>query len=117
MSVGKVSFGSVIAVYGNNKKVNKINRKLIETAKNNEFMRKDVTNQYINSASSGLLAQAAQKGDRIEIYIIGKEDVNKVKNGEPLWDTIDGILSHVSKPPYNANKMSISDIFMNIFNS
>ena len=117
MTVQKVSFGSVIAVYGNDKKLNKILRRVREDGKNHDIIRKDVTSQYVNSASSGLLSQAAQKGDRIDIYITGKEDTSKYNNKAEKWDTIDGVLSHLSKAPYNANRLSIGDILSGIFNS
>jgi hypothetical protein len=63
-----------------------------------------------------MIAQAAQKGDRIEIYITGKEDVAKVKSNAPQWDTIDGVLTHLSAY-YNINKMSVSDAAFKILNS
>ena len=116
MSVGKISFGSVVAVSGNHNKVEKVNNRLRSNAQKGDIMMKDVTKQYVNAPSSGLIAQAAQKGDRIEIYITGKEDVAKVKNKAPQWDTIDGVLTHLSAY-YNINKMSTGDVAYKIFNS
>ncbi len=116
MSVGKVSFGSVIAISGNNNKIEKINRRLRNQAERGDLMMKDVTQQYVNASSWGVMAQAAQKGDRVEIYIKGKEDVGKVKNKEPQWDTIDGILSHISSYQ-DVNKVSVGDFLYKMFNS
>lgn len=116
VQVAKVSFGSVVAVSGNYNKIEKMNSRLRINAQKGDLMMKDVTKQYVNAPSSGLIAQAAQKGDRVEIYITGKEDVAKVKNKDPQWDTIDGVLTHLSSY-YNINKMSIGEAMGRIFNS
>lgn len=112
MLVQKVSFGNIIAIYGRDKKVNKIKRKFLEMATSNEFKIRNVTNEYVKGGSSGVLAQAAQRGDTIEIFVTGKEDLEKTKDIASK-----DLLSHASKPPFDANKLSIGDILSNIFNS
>lgn len=94
MSINNVSFGSVIAVTGKANKVNKVNKKLHPHAQSGSVIMKDVTNYYKNASSSGVLAQSAQNGDKVEIYITGN-DIEKVKNNENDWKTIEGILSNL----------------------
>ena len=107
MKTANVSFGKVIAVYGNQNKIKKINDKLKYKVNPKQIMMKDVTSSYIYSASDGLLSTAAKQGDTVEIYITGN-DVGKV-NKEPKWKTIEGILSHLYTC-YDAAKMSVNDI-------
>ncbi len=116
MAVGNISFGNVIAVSGKYNKVEKLNRKLRNQTHSGNLMMKDVTKQYIHASSWGVLAQAAQKGDRVEIYITGKDDVDKVKNKTPKWDTIDGILSHLSSY-HNLNRLSVGELVNRIINN
>ncbi len=115
MQVSNVSFGSVIAVSGKPKKVNKVSSKLYTQSKLGDVIMKDVTSVYQNASSSGMLAQSAQNGDKIEIYITGK-DVDKVKNKTADWDTIGGILSNLSVY-FNLNETSVDDVVEKISNS
>lgn len=112
MAIGNVSFGSVIAVAGKPNKINKINKKL-HAYDNNNLIMKDVTNYYKNASSQGVLAQYAQKGDKIEIYVTGN-DVEKVKNKENNWKTIEGILSNLTSY-FNTDKMNVSEAISKIF--
>lgn len=115
MSIGKISFGSVIAVSGKKKKVNKVNQKLTDKIQSGEIMIKDVTRAYINLPSWGAMAQAAQRGEKVEIYITG-DDVQKVKRREQNWDTINGILSNLTSY-HNVNENPVKDIVNNIISS
>ncbi|MCD7740315.1 MAG: hypothetical protein LUH11_03095 [Candidatus Gastranaerophilales bacterium] len=90
-----ISFGSVIAVSGKPQKVNKVSSKLYTQVRLGDIIMKDVTSVYKNASSSGMLAQSAQNGDKVEIYITGN-DVDKVKNKALNWDTLGGILSNLS---------------------
>ena len=109
-----VSFGSVVAVSGGAKQIKKLNKKLtILTQNNDHVIMKDVTAHYKNAKSSGSLAQAVQNGDSLEIYISG-DDVKKVKQQAKNWDTLDGILSHLSGY-CNMRKSSYNDIINKIF--
>ena len=112
MKANNVSFGRVVAVSGKPKQIKRLNGRLAADAARGRVLMKDVTKNYINASSSGLMARAAQKGDTIEIYITG-EDISKVKNREKNWTTIDGILANL-EAYYRIGKMSISEIVENI---
>ncbi len=113
MSVNGVSFGSVVAVSGKHSKINKINNRLRPQAKMGNVIMKDVTDHYRHASSSGLMAQSAQQGNKVEIYITGK-DVEKVKTRQSGWDTLDGILSNLSFY-LHVDKMSVSAVVDKIF--
>ena len=113
MSVGNVSFGSVVAVSGKAGKINKVNNRLHPQSRNGNVIMKDVTEHYKHASSYGLMAQSAQKGDKVEIYITGN-DVSKVKDKAKGWDTLDGILSNLSSY-FNIDKMSVNDVVDKIF--
>ena len=115
MSVNGVSFGSVVAVSGKKGKINKVNNKLQYHAKSGQVIMKDVTEHYRHAPSSGLLAQSVQRGDKLEIYITGK-DVDKVKSKQSGWDTLDGILSNLSSY-IQIDRMSTGDVVDKIFRS
>ena len=103
MHVSNVSFGNLIAVYGNPKKIDKIDRKVGTTA-----MVKDVTAKYKSSKPSGVLAQAAQSGNKVKLYITNPERFYIV-NGYDGWGTISDIAEHI-QDYYDINKMSISQV-------
>ncbi len=111
MSISNVSFGSVIAVSGKSNKINKINKKLHSL--DNSIVMKDVTNYYKTASSQGVLAQSAQKGDRIEVYVTG-DDIEKVKNEENNWKSVEGILSNLNSY-FNVDKMNIGEAISKIF--
>lgn len=113
MTINNVSFGSVIAVSGRPNKINKINKKLNSYAQNGNVIMKDVTDYYQNASSQGVLAQRAQKGDKVEIYITG-DDVDKVNNKENSWKTVEGILSNLTSY-FSIDKMNISEAIKRIF--
>lgn len=94
MKVSNVSFGKVIAVSGKESKIKKLNDRLSYRKQNGLVAMRDVTKYYQYAPSTGSLAQAAQRGNKIEIYITG-DDVKKI-NRDPDWKTMDGILSHLS---------------------
>lgn len=94
MKTSSISFGKVIAVSGKNSKVKRINDRLESRKKNGLVVMRDVTNHYRTAPSGYSLADAARKGDRIEIYITG-DDIKKM-NKDNSWKTIDGVLSHIS---------------------
>ena len=114
MKTSNVSFGRVIALSGKESKINKINEKLAYKKQAGQLVIRDVTQHYKYAPSTGMLAKAAQRGDKVEIYITG-EDVNKVgKDAE--WKNIDGILSHLSSY-YDAAKMSIREAVEKVIKS
>ncbi len=106
MKVANVSFGKVVAVMGKDKKIKKINEKLSHKRQNGLIAMRDVTQHYKFAPSTGVLAQAAQNGNNIEIYITG-DDVEKM-NRDPEWKSIEGILSHLSRC-FDATKLSVSE--------
>ena len=115
MSINGISFGSVVAVSGKKSKINKLNNKLKSQALNGNIIMKDVTQHYKHATSSGLMAQAAQRGNSVEIYITGK-DVEKIKTRQQGWETLDGILSNLSSY-ICAEEMSLGDVFEKIIES
>ena len=106
MKTSAVSFGRVVAVSGKDTKMKKIDEKLQSKKNNGSLVIRDVTQYYKYAPLDGVLSKAAQKGDRIEIYITGN-DIQKLGN-EPEWKTLDGILTHVSSY-YDAAKFSIRE--------
>ena len=115
MAVNGVSFGSVVAVSGKKNKINKVNSRLQYQAKSGNVIMKDVTEHYRHAPSCGLLAQSVQKGDKLEIYITGK-DVDKVKARQSGWDTLDGILSNLSSY-IQIDRMPTNEVVEQIFNA
>ena len=113
MPINNVSFGRVIALSGDQRKIKKINSKLAPQLNSGDVIVKDVTNHYRNAKSSGVLASAVKRGDRVEIYITG-DDIKKVKQQHNEWDTIDGILSHLNLY-YDTKKMGMYEIISKIF--
>ncbi|MCD7880001.1 MAG: hypothetical protein LUG16_08740 [Candidatus Gastranaerophilales bacterium] len=107
-----LSFKSVIAVSGKKFQIDDLNDKLYNRAQSGNIIMKDVTEHYKNSSSSGTIAKAAQRGDKVEVYITD-EDTQKVRNKEKGWNTLGGILSNIESY-YSARKMSISSIFNKI---
>lgn len=107
MKTANVSFGKVLAVYGKQDKIKKVNSILQNDANEGKLTTKNVTSCYINAPAYGVLGKAAKQGDTIQIYITG-DDVQKVNN-HPQWDTIEGILSHMSDC-VNIAKMKVNDI-------
>lgn len=94
MKASSVSFGKVIALSGKESKIKKVNSKLAGVIDSKQIIVRDYTSFYQNAPSSGSLAQAAQKGDKIEIYVTGG-DVKKMGKF-PDWKTPEGVLSHLS---------------------
>lgn len=115
MKVSAISFGKVIAVSGKEKKISKVNSILQPYANSGKIMIKDVTRNYINARSSGVLADAAQHGAIVNVYITG-DDVQKVKNNHEEWNTTEKILSNLCTY-YDVNKMSISEAARTIIKS
>ena len=115
MSIGKISFGSVIAISGKEKRVRRVNQRLRPQTQSGKVMLKDVTRKYMNAAYWGVMAQAAQRGDKVEIYITGT-DVQKVKKRDPNWDSIDGILSNLTDY-HNVNETPVQDVVDDIINA
>jgi len=111
--INNVSFGSVIAVSGKSNKINKVNKRLKSEADKGNVLMKDVTEKYVNSSASMVIAEAAQNGDRVEIYITG-DDAKKVRAKHPEYDTIDGILSHMGAY-FKIDKLSVGEIISRIF--
>ncbi|MBQ9246637.1 hypothetical protein IJ182_10265 [bacterium] len=115
MAIDKVSFGSVVAVSGKPAKVNRLNSKMRPYINTGYVMVQDVTPQYIYAPSTGVMAQAAQRGENVSIYITDA-DVDKVKQKKSNWDTTESILSNL-KAYYNINKIRLNDAVSRIINS
>lgn len=104
MQVCNVSFGKVITVSGAPKKIKNIDRKLANTG---QVMIKDVTDYYQSAMPSGEMAQAARNGNKVKLYITGKER-KAVESSMQGWRSINDILGHLDKY-IDANKLSISE--------
>ena len=113
MNTARVSFGNVTAVSGTPSRIKHLNNSLKEDVKNGKVIVRDVTKRYMNLASNGQLANAAQNGDKIQVYITGR-DVKKVKSSLPEWDTIEGILSHITSH-IEMNRKSVGEVKNSLF--
>ena len=96
-----------MTAFGKPKKMERLNSLLSSAAKADKVMIKDVTNIYRNSFTDGLMGQAAQRGEKVSLYITG-EDIQKVKNKEKNWNTMNGILSNL-QGYCNLATMSVRD--------
>ncbi len=98
MEVGNVSFGNVVAVAGKKRNMIKFSNALekIPEYKNGQVRYRNVSEQYKYAPRNGLMAQAAQRGDSVHICITG-EDLKYMREGRDGWDTLDGILSQLTK--------------------
>ncbi len=112
MKTADVSFGKVVALSGKSAKLKKVNDKLAYKKQNGFVVSRDVTHEYVNAPATGTLAIAAQRGDKIEIYITG-DDVNKFGKQDG-WKTMDDVLSHLSAY-YDVAKLSIAEAVDKIF--
>lgn len=106
MKTSNVSFGKVIAVSGKESKMKRVKEKLASKAQPGTVIVRDVTEKYRYAPLTGSLAMAAQKGDRVEIFVTG-DDVKKFNKVEG-WKTMDDVLSNLSAY-YELAKMSISE--------
>ena len=95
MTIGSISFGRVIAVTGPQKKATKLQNRMKQQLKKETVLAYDVTQKYKYSCTGGVLANSARRGDCSLVYVTGR-DVEKIKNKEQGWNTIDDILSHMS---------------------
>lgn len=95
MKTANVSFGKVTAVSGKPSRVNKLNSRLEPKLRNGHVIMRDVTHIYRSAPTGYTLADAAAKGQKVEIYVTG-EDVSKIKNKESGWNTLDDVLAHIS---------------------
>lgn len=107
MKASNVTFGRVVAVTGNPKKMDKINKKLMPHAQNGVVMIKDVTYLYKNAPSNGELAQAAQRGELVNLYVTG-DDINKIKEKQSGWKYIKDIMAHI-QDCFSINPLFISE--------
>ena len=107
MSINKVSFGQVIAAFGKPKKMERLNALIASSSKSDKVMIKDVTSSYKYSFTDGLMGQAAQRGERVSLYITG-DDIKKVKNRDKHWKTMEGIRSNL-QGYCNLATMSVRD--------
>ena len=95
MTIGNVSFGRVTAVTGPQKKATKLQNRMKQQIKQQKVIAYDVTQKYKYVYTGGVLANSANKGECSFVYVTGR-DVQKIKDKEQGWDTLDGILSHMS---------------------
>ena len=112
MLTSGVSFGKVIAVSGNPKKMMIVNKKLYPYTQNGTVMIKDVTSFYKNVPPHGELALAAQNGEIVDLYIT-REDVLNVKNKKDGWKSIQDILVNL-EDSFSANKMFLNEVISRI---
>lgn len=106
MKTSNVSFGRVVALSGKDSKMKRVKEKLSSKIQSGAVIVRDVTDTYKYAPSTGSLAMAAQRGDRIDVYITG-DDVKKFNKVEG-WKTMDDVLSNLSAY-YELAKMSISE--------
>ena len=107
MQVSKVSFGTLVAVFGTPKKIRNIDKRLSSAA-----MIKDVTSTFQFSFPSGTLAQAARRGDQVKLYITGKER-NLIESEKTGWKTPSNLLENV-QDYFDGNKMSVGEVVEHI---
>ena len=106
MKTSNISFGRVVALSGKDSKMKRVKEKLLSKSQPGTVIVRDVTDNYRYAPLTGSLAIAAQKGDRIDVYITG-DDAKKFNKVEG-WKTMDDVLSNLSAY-YELAKMSISE--------
>lgn len=114
VNASDVSFGRVLAIYAKPKKMNQINKKLSPYVDNGKVMIKNVTSFYKHASTSGEMAQAAQRGEVVDIFITG-DDINKIKKQQSGWRSMRDILVNI-EDCINAGSMYISDVVSKILN-
>ena len=78
MQVGNVSFGNVVAVAGKTRNMKKFSDVMYNHPeyKKGNVLQFDISDDYRYAARNGLIAQAAQRGERVEIYVTGEDKQN-----------------------------------------
>lgn len=107
LKTASVSFGNIVTVSGSRSKIGSINYALRNERLHDEVLIQDVTAQYVNAPTSGMFAKEVQKGNIINLYATG-DDIEKIKNKESNYSTIDGIISAM-KDYFDANRFSVQD--------
>lgn len=105
MQVQNISFGKVITVSGAPKRIKNIEQRL---AGSGQVMIKDVTDHYKSAMPTGEIAKAAQKGNKIKLFLTGA-DKKAVEKSEPGWKSINEMLSHMQQY-FDANRFSTAQI-------
>lgn len=106
MKTSNVSFGRVVALSGKDTKMKRVKEKLMSKAQSGTVIVRDVTENYRYAPLTGSLAIAAQRGEKIDVYITG-DDAKKFNKVEG-WKTMNDVLSNLSAY-YELAKMSISE--------
>jgi len=109
----KVSFGRVIAVSAKPRKMDKLYKKTEAYRKTGKLIVKDVTDVYDNAASNGIMAQAAQRGERLDLFVTGA-DVERMKSKTNGWRTMSELVASIDSY-INANSMSLNEVVNSIF--
>ncbi len=94
MRMSPVSFGKVIAVSGKPGKMYQLGNRM-NNRHQKRLLVKDVTNIYKNNPGGSMLADAANAGETVQLFITD-EDVSKVLKKEKGWHNISVILSQMT---------------------
>lgn len=110
MPVNGVSFGRVVALTGKSRDVNRMNKRLKSYVNDGEILSYNVTEQYRHQLSTtGAISAAVARGEEAYVYVT-RDDVKKVKDKQNGWDSLHGILSHMSRY-INLNETRVSKAF------
>lgn len=112
MKTNSISFGNVTAVTGKPKTIAKLNKKLNHEKSRGNLIIRDVTTMYKNVSSAGEMAQAAQRGELVDIYITG-DDIKRIKDKEQGWRSLSDILCNITNY-FNANTMRTNEVIENL---
>ena len=108
----KVSFAKIIAVSAKPKKMSKLHKKAEPHCKTGQLIVKDVTDVYDNAASNGIMAQAVQRGEEIDLFVTGS-DVQKMKNKLQGWKTMNELVAKIDSY-IDGNRKSSKEIVQDI---
>ncbi len=104
-----ISFGNIVTVSGKPNAMKCMNKDLEKRRKNGEVLIQDVTPEFVNGASTGVIAKEAQKGNSVFVYITG-EDIKNLKN----YTSINGVISDM-KEYINLTKTKMSEVTKRLF--
>lgn len=112
MAISGVSFGKVIIATGSQTKIKKINGRL-DGSRRQPVIAQDVTKRYKYASTSGPIAQAAQRGEKVSLFIT-REDTENYTQKKPGWETLDDVLAHMSSY-IDTRKTSVDEAVEKIF--
>ncbi len=107
VNTSAVSFGKVIAVSGNSRKMQRL-RTAVSRQREVQVLQKDITDKYMNTPRNGALSEAAGSGNAVCLFLTG-DDIGKYIRSDKGWSNLDEILSHMSEY-YDITKKSVKDV-------